>query len=330
MKIFVTGSAGMIGQNIVSAFTKAGHQLACYDLRPTPSEAPGLLQIEGDINDHSLLMQSMGDFEPECVVHLAAECGVSAPTRIEDYQTNTSGVKNMCEAARTIDSIKRTLFTSSQTVCKIGHQPAHDTDYCPESVYGQSKVLGEQIVRAEDGGGKEWVIVRPTTVWGPGIDLAYIEQHFIYQIYRGRYFHLGYRKHPKSYSYVENIAHQYLQLATMPAERVHRKTLYLADYMPLDLRTFTSELACCLGVRQPGTLPIPAARLLALGGDVLCKCGVSFPFHSTRMHNMLRPYEYDLSKTEEICGPVPYTMSQGVQRFSEWFLRELSRSGKVR
>ena len=52
---------------------------------------------------------------------------------------------------------------------------------------------------------------------------------------RGLYFHV----HPgplyKSYSYIGNITYQYKRLLSVPAEMIQGRTLYLADYAPIDL-----------------------------------------------------------------------------------------------
>ena len=103
-----------------------------------------------------------------------------------------------------------------------------DTDYTADTLYGQSKVRTEQIVRSADGGGREWCLARPTTVWGPGMSAHY--QRFLRMIERGYYFHVGHGPLWKSYSYIDNIAFQYWRLLAAPADQIQRRTFYLADY----------------------------------------------------------------------------------------------------
>jgi nucleoside-diphosphate-sugar epimerase len=323
--VLITGAAGMIGQNLSKRLIEEGFEVACIDRIQMPDSIEPWWQGIVDVVDRDKLLEVCNELNPDFVIHLAAECGVTAPPTLAEYYTNTQGVENVCEAARATPSIKRVIFTSSQTVCKVGYQPKDDQDYCPESIYGESKVLGEQIVRRLDGGGKPWVIVRPTTVWGAGIDLSYLNQHFIHHIHKGSYCHIGSGALRKSYSYVGNIAHQYFQLIKLEQAAVMGRTLYLADYEPLSLRDFANTLADELHVRRPRTLPIICAYALAYVGSGLCALGLKFPFHRKRLSNMLREYVYDLSETESICGPLPYSMNEGAHIYAEWYAEQIFR-----
>lgn len=64
-------------------------------------------------------------------------------------------------------SVERVIITSSQFVCGPGYIPKHDEDFAPVTVYGQSKVLTEQLTR-QAGLRCVWTIVRPTNIWGRG------------------------------------------------------------------------------------------------------------------------------------------------------------------
>lgn len=325
--VLVTGSSGMLGQAIIPLLHKAGAQVLSVDLRP----CRGLLNtdehLEVSITDREQLLKFARKHQPSHVINLAAECGTGAPTDLEDYLTNRTGVEVMCDLVAELDSVERWIHTSSQTVCRVGFQPETDEEFCPESVYGESKVLGEKLVRSCDGGGKPWTIVRPTTVWGPGINLDYLTSHFIYHIHRGNYFHVGGGALNKSYSFVGNIAYQYWRILTLPAEEVHRKMLYLADYEVLSIRDMANELAQTMKVRKPFTMPLPLAHVLAKCGDVVCLTGKNFPFQSKRLANMRLEYVYDMSATEAVCGPLPYSFHDGVELFADWYLKEIEGQG---
>ena len=70
---------------------------------------------------------------------------------------------------------------------RIGYQPDSDTDYCPTTAYGASKALGEEAVRAAQLD-VPWVIVRPTSIWGPWFDIPY--RTFFDSIQHGRFFRI--------------------------------------------------------------------------------------------------------------------------------------------
>jgi hypothetical protein len=130
----------------------------------------------------------------------------------------------------------------------------------------------------------------------------------------GRYVHVGRRPLIKSYGYVGNTVHQLIRLLAVPATAIHGKTLYLADYQPLSLRAWADQLQRELGARPIRTIPLVAAQAVARVGDGLNRVGVTrFPFNSFRLRNVLTEYRFDLSPTEAITGPLPWTMPDGVR-----------------
>ena len=323
--MLVTGSSGMLGQAIIPLLHQAGARVLSVDLRPCRGLLGTDVHLQCSITEREKLFDFAREHQPSHVINLAAECGTGAPTNLDDYHTNRNGVVVMCDLVRELESIQRWIHTSSQTVYRVGYMPKADDEFCPESVYGESKVLGEKLVREQDGGGKPWTIVRPTTVWGPGINLDYLTSHFIYHIHRGTYFHVGGGALNKSYSYVGNIAYQYWKILTLPADSVHGKMLYLADYEVLSIRDLANELAQAMKVRKPFTMPLPIAHVLAKFGDLICLSGKNFPFQSKRLANMRLEYVYDMSETEAVCGPLPYSFQDGVEIFADWYLNEIKK-----
>lgn len=317
MKILLTGSSGLIGRWVGLRLDAEGLQWVGLDKVGMIEGQGSLAHYQIDLNDQDSLEKVFQKVQPTHVIHLAARCDLNGKT-IEDYKTNCSGVQGLCEAVRNTGSVERALFTSSQLVCRVGYVPVSDTDYCPHTVYGESKVRTEEIVREEDGGGAEWCLTRPTTVWGPHMSEHY--QSLLKHICKGTYFHSGKGPLYKSYSYAENIAHQYFQILQAPKEQIHQQVFYLADYKPLSLREYANSLAKEMGVREPPTVPLPFARMLALVGDVLNKTGLPFPYNSFRLKNIRTEYIFDMSKTESVCGPLPKTIEQGIQETAKWFL----------
>jgi nucleoside-diphosphate-sugar epimerase len=178
-------------------------------------------------------------------------------------------------------------------------------------------VLGEEIVRDANGGGAEWCIVRPTTVWGPWCNSP--QRRFLELIRAGRYFHVGSRDRYKSYGYVDNICRQLCTLMEADAARVSRKTLYLADYEPISLREWANAFQKELGVPRIRTLPVFLARGAAVAGDLIVRSGwTDFPFTSTRLRNILTEYVFDLSEVRGIVGKLPCTMEEGARETVRW------------
>src|SRR5205823_5250520 len=140
---------------------------------------------------------------------------------LDDYVVNTSGVANLLDAMTEAGCVERFLVASTQFVCRPGYYPAHDEDYMPHTAYGWSKVLAEQTVRSTRVP-VEWVILRPTTIWGPG-DLAYRRQ-FYRAIARGYYLHPSGIRCRRSLGFVENVVAQIGALIEADAGAVEGRT----------------------------------------------------------------------------------------------------------
>ena len=317
MKTFVTGSSGFIGQWTVETLLRAGHEVHGLDRKPFPLAADSYVHHQGDLLDRDWAIATVQKAAPEALIHLAARIDLDGKS-LAEYAINIEGVRHVVAAIRATSSIGRALFTSSQLVCRIGHVPISPTEYCPDTVYGQSKVQTEHIVREENGGGVTWAICRPTTVWGPRMSDHY--RRMIHYIEHGRYFHVGRSKLYKSYAYAGNIAWQYLRLLEAPAADIHGQVFYLADYQPLSLRDYTDQLSRQLGAKPIPTVPPWFARVLALTGDIVKAFGlVRFPFNSFRLRNILTEYICDLKKTQAVCGPLPFTFEEGVRATVAWY-----------
>lgn len=320
MKVLVTGSSGFIGQALIRRL--AGVQCEVVGLDRRPAETT---DIVCDILDTDRLIEAVRSAAPDALVHLAARIDLEEKANLAAYAVNMEGVENLIEAVRQTPSISRAIWTSSQLVCRVGYVPKNDTDCTADTLYGKSKIRTEEIVRNADGAGREWCLTRPTTVWGPGMSAHY--QRFLRMIERGYYFHVGHDPLWKSYSYIENITFQYWRLLTVPAQQIHRKTFYLADYTPIDLIGWCDAFQREFGSRSIPHMPVAIARALASVGDALNATGFkNFPFNSFRLNNVLTQYRFDLKPTAAVCGPLPCDMEQGVAATVAWLRTMPARS----
>lgn len=311
MRILVTGSSGFVGKALTARLQADGHEVAGF------SREARIGSLIGDLLDPASIETALTGFRPEVIYNLAAETDLKGMAK-GGYAANTVGVKNLLDAIQRSAGVRRVVWASSQLVCKPGKPPSHDADYDPEGGYGESKVVGEKLVKTRDGGGKEWVIFRSTTIWGPGMSEHYAA--VLGMIRKGLYFHVGGRPLRKSYSYIGNLVDQLATLGEAPADQVHGRTFYLADSDPIDLREWTGAFGRQFSKRIP-TLPEPLARGLARTGDLLTRNGVRFPLTSQRLDNMLTEYVYDVGPIEAVHGPTRIGMQEGIERTADWYLR---------
>jgi nucleoside-diphosphate-sugar epimerase len=251
------------------------------------------------------------------VIHLGARTDLEGSS-VEDYSANTVGVRSLIYAIESAGELQRVVFGSSRLVCRIGYQPARDDDYCPTTAYGQSKAIGEQIVRnSREQIRAPWLIVRPTSIWGPWFDAPY--RTFFLMIAQGRYVHPRGKAILKSFGYVGNTVFQLIRLLRAPSEKVTGRTLYLADYPPVDVLDFANSICAEMRATPVRTMPLSLLRVLAIAGDVLKHAGWrNPPLTSFRLGNLTTEMVHDLRNLEALAGPLPYSVSEGIRVTVNW------------
>ncbi|WP_409048674.1 NAD-dependent epimerase/dehydratase family protein [Microbacterium sp. HA-8] len=314
-RIAITGGSGFIGTNLVAVLSlDPNTEVVNLDATPPRNEGHTRFWRQVDVRDRETLTRELADFAPHYLIHLGARTDLHG-LKIEDYDVNTSGVKHVVEVANQIDSIRRVIFASSRLVCEIGYQPSSDTDYCPPNLYGQSKVEGERIVRAHCR--KPWVILRPTSIWGPWFGVPY--RDFFDNVLRGTYVHISKKPVEKSFGYVGNAVHQIIALLTAPLSQVEGRTFYLSDYEPIEVRAFAEMIRQKAGLAPLRAVPYPLMRAVAGAGDIAARCGVKHvPLTSFRLANLLTPMIHDSSELSEIAGDLPYSSDEGIEATLAW------------
>jgi GlcNAc-P-P-Und epimerase len=316
MKILITGASGFIGTHAVEAFSREGNTILNYSLHAPLKDEQQRYWRAGDILDAATTAAVFREFQPTHVLHLAARAECDENTTVEaGYRVNTEGTRNVLDAIRATPSVERTIITSSQFVCAPGRLPKSDTEYFPETVYGQSKVITEQLTR-DANLDATWTIVRPTNIWGPW-HLRY-RREFWRVVERGLYIHPGREPVIRCYGYVKNVVHQMQKIFEVPRDLVHGKTIYLGD-RPRDLFDWVDGFSRALTGRGARVVPRALMRALAIAGDIPSRLtGKPFLINSSRFRSMITNYETPMEPTFALLGENPYTLGQGIQETVAW------------
>lgn len=314
-RVLITGGSGFIGTHAVEFYRRAGAEVCNLDIGAPKLDEHREYWIEQDILDKGGVARVFEEFSPTHLLHLAARAELDEKVSVSDYVENIQGVEQVLAAAKASRSLEKAIVASTMYVCIPGYRPQSDEDYCPHTVYGESKVMTEKITRAA---GLEcaWCIVRPAVIWGPYHERLANEIFRI--IKKGLYLHPGRSNAKKSYGYVENTVFQMDGLLSAPAAEVTGRTFYLADPQ-IGVYDWVAEFSRQLRDKPVRRAPMLLFRGLALTGDLLARIGYEhFPMTSFRLRNMTHDGCVDTSATESLVGPVPVDWREGVKRTVRW------------
>ena len=171
MRVIVTGGAGFIGSALVrhlvleqgydvlniDALTYAGNRASLH----TVEDKPNYRFLKSNICDREAMEQAVREFQPDRIMHLAAESHVDRSiTGAADFiETNVIGTFTLLETARgywsTLDSTQKDGFrflhvSTDEVYGSLGDDGlfTEETPYDPSSPYSASKASSDHLAKA--------------------------------------------------------------------------------------------------------------------------------------------------------------------------------------
>jgi len=170
MRILVTGGAGFIGSALVRHLVGHGHDVLTVDALTYAGNRASLRDVEGngrhrfvqaDICDRAAMDTAFVQFQPERVMHLAAESHVdrSISGAGDFVRTNVTGTFTLLEVARDFwgrlpaaeaERFRFLHVSTDEVYGSLGDEGLfhEDTPYDPSSPYSASKAASDHLAKA--------------------------------------------------------------------------------------------------------------------------------------------------------------------------------------
>lgn len=188
----VTGATGLIGGWLVKRLLEQGADVVCLVRDWVPQSvfvSDELMNrvkvVRGDVNDQALMERTLGEYEIDTVIHLAAQTivGIANRNPVSTFETNIAGTWRLLEACRRSPAIKQIVVASSDKAYgeheKLpynedaplqGRHPYDASKSCADLIaqtYGATYKLPVAITRCGNfygGGDLNWNRIVPGTI----------------------------------------------------------------------------------------------------------------------------------------------------------------------
>jgi UDP-glucuronate 4-epimerase len=312
MRVLVTGGAGFIGSHLVEKLLAAGHAVVIlddfndfYDPQIKHANIAGFAKdvsvCHVDIRDGAAVRNLFHRERVDAIAHLAARAGVRPSIQHPQLycDTNVSGTLHLLDAAR-VTCVERFIFASSSSVYGASKTiPFSEEQHLIQTLspYGATKVAGEFLCSTYSHLFQMRVVaLRYFTVYGPRQRPDLAIHQFTRRIYAGQPIdQFGDGSTRRDYTYIDDViqgtmaALQYQGPLYDVFNLGESETIQLKELIPAIENALEKKAKVNRLPEQPGDMPLTCA---------------------------------DISKARKLLGYKPTTkLSEGLQKFIDWFLR---------
>lgn len=266
MTVFLTGTSGLLGSNVLIELLKRNYRVrALFRDEHDARQHQHIEEIEifmGDITDAPAMIRGVEgcDF----IIHAAADTGLWPARSAEYVNTNVQGTINLIEAGKKA-GVRRMISVSTANALGFGtkEQPGDETTPPKFRQYGlgymETKHLAQEIILEEVRKNNfPGLVVNPTFMIGPN-DHKPSSGRMVLAVYQGKV--PGYPVGGKNYVYVGDAA-----TAIVNALKMGRLgECYILGNENLTYQEAFTKIASVIGVKPP-QLAIPPSLTKAFGG----------------------------------------------------------------
>jgi len=160
LKVLVTGSAGLVGQQVVKDLSNIHQVFSCYnESKPEYGDS-----VKMDLKNHEMISSVLTEKKPEIVIHLGAMTGVDLceKERTSASEINTKATEIIAKECSKLNSFLVYVSTDYVFDGNLGMYK-EDNVTNPLGFYGESKLEGEKVVQNFS---TNWCIARTSTPFG--------------------------------------------------------------------------------------------------------------------------------------------------------------------
>lgn len=168
--VLITGSNGLLGQTLVSIFTREGdYKVVLSSIENTPAIDYGHTYHQLDIMNKEQVKNLVADIKPNIIINAAAMTNVDLCETERElcWRLNVDAVKHLIIASRIVNA--KVVHYSTDYVFDGMNGPYSENDVPnPVSFYGRSKLASENALTAS---GIDFLIIRTMVLYGIGMNI---------------------------------------------------------------------------------------------------------------------------------------------------------------
>ena len=160
LKVLVTGSAGLVGQQVVKDLSNSRQVFSCYN-KSKPEYGDS---VKMDLKNYEMISSVLTEIKPDVVIHLGAMTGVDLCEKEESmaFDINAKATQIIAQQCSILNTFL--VYVSTDYVFD-GNSGMYYEDSIPNplSIYGKSKLEGEKMIQTFS---SDWCIARTSTPFG--------------------------------------------------------------------------------------------------------------------------------------------------------------------